>query len=631
MPNIKNIAELNQVILDKKLSWTARENWLTNFTIEQKRDILGVKIDAADLARIAQMPVSADAPVAGLAAKFNWRNNAGKNYISPVKHQGGCGSCVSFCTVALMESMAAIEKGKFFLDLSEADMHFCSSHGANCGGWWPTSALNEAINRGVVDEASFPYNSAFSSGGVRCVAVADRAKKITKLTSFSTLTTMTERKQWLSTVGPLSAVFHVYEDFFSLGSGIYAHAHGDEVGYHCVEVVGYDDAQKCWLCKNSWGTTFGDNGFFRIAYGQCGIDNTSNDKDSNGNTLRFPMWGGKGIVLPVGVSPKIQEINSNLNSDGRLEVFTRAMDNGVWNIWQTRRSAGPWSNLSPMGGLVKQLSSMINSDGRLEIAGIGMDNALWLNWQTRPAAGPWSGWHSLGGGVKQIKMARNSDGRLEIFAIGMDDALYNIWQTRPAAGPWSAWNNLGGKVKAIDVVSNSDGRLEVFAIGMDNAMHHIWQTRPAAGPWSAWASRGGIVKAIKASCNSDGRLEVFGIGSDDGLYNIWQTVPHGGPWSNWNGLGGKIKKLDAELNADGRLEVFGIGMDDALWNIWQTRAHSGPWSGWNSLGGKIKQLSSSRNSDGRLEVFGIGMDDALWNIWQTRVAAGPWSSWNKLT
>ncbi len=628
MSNIK-IAELNQKLIEAKAQWVAKENWLSNFSLEQKQNLLGVKIDQADLTRIQAMPLAVEAPQAGLPVKVDWRQKNGKNYISPIKNQGGCGSCVSFCTVALTEAMAAIEKGKFFLDLSEADLHFCSSHGANCGGWWPTSALDDVINRGVVDEASFPYNAAFS-GGVHCIPVADRAKKITKLTSYSTLNSMAQRKQWLNDIGPLSAVFHVYEDFFGLGSGVYSHVTGTEVGYHCVEVIGYDDAQNCWICKNSWGTDFGDNGFFKIAYGQCGIDATSNDQDGSGNVIRFPMWGAKGVVLPAGLAPKIQEISSNINSDGRLEVFVRALDNGVWNIWQTVPHAGPWSNMSPMGGLVKQLASALNSDGRLEIFGIGMDNALWNDWQTHPHAGPWSGWNRLGGGVKKIAATCNSDGRLEVFAIGMDDALWHMWQTAPHAGPWSAWSSLGGKIKAVDVALNSDGRLEVFGIGMDDALWNIWQTAPHAGPWSAWNSLGGKVKAIKSACNSDGRLEVFGIGMDDALWNIWQTAPHAGPWSAWNSLGGKIKKLDAELNSDGRLEVFGIGMDDALWNIWQTKPHAGPWSGWNSLGGKIKYLSSARNSDGRLEVFGVGMDDGLWNIWQTKPAAGPWSGWNKL-
>ena len=47
---------------------------------------------------------------------------------------------------------------------------------------------------------------------------------------------------------------------------------GEYVGGHCVCIIGYDDAQKCWIAKNSWGKGWGEQGFFRIGYGECGID-----------------------------------------------------------------------------------------------------------------------------------------------------------------------------------------------------------------------------------------------------------------------------------------------------------------------------------------------------------------------
>ena len=275
---------------------------------------------------------------------------------------------------------------------------------------------------------------------------------------------------------------------------------------------------------------------------------------------------------------------ASVNSDGRLEVFLRATDGAVWNIWQTVPHAGPWSAPNALGGVVKQpLVPALNSDGRLEIFGVGTDNAAYNDWQTAPHAGPWSGWNRLGGIVSQLTAACNSDGRLELFGIGSDGALYNMWQTAPHSGPWSAWNRLGGFVKQIVAAINSDGRLEVFGIGSDDALYNIWQTAPHSGPWSGWNRLGGTVKQIAAALNSDGRLEVFGIGSDNALYNIWQTAPHAGPWSAWNRLGGVVKQISAALNSDGRLEVFGIGSDNGLWNIWQTVPHAGPWSGWNKL------------------------------------------------
>lgn len=80
-------------------------------------------------------------------------------------------------------------------------------------------------------------------------------------------------KEWLSTRGPLVACYTVYEDFFAYNGGVYRHVNGGVAGGHCVCCVGYDNAQGCWIMKNSWGN-WGEAGYFRIAYGQCGIDAT---------------------------------------------------------------------------------------------------------------------------------------------------------------------------------------------------------------------------------------------------------------------------------------------------------------------------------------------------------------------
>jgi len=79
-------------------------------------------------------------------------------------------------------------------------------------------------------------------------------------------------KEWISTQGPLVACYTVYDDFYAYRGGIYSHVTGNVVGGHCVCCVGYNDAEGYWICKNSWGVGFGERGYFRIAYGQCGLD-----------------------------------------------------------------------------------------------------------------------------------------------------------------------------------------------------------------------------------------------------------------------------------------------------------------------------------------------------------------------
>ena len=276
--------DLNAELKRLNISWTARQTPQSNLSNEQRSRLLGVVVNQTDLA--ASMRPRAQAQSPNFAPEADWRNHNG-NHVTPIKDQAACGSCVSFCTVATTESMASIELGQT-LDLAEADLHFCSDHGANCGGWWPSDAYNTLKTRGVPDEACFPYPSAFnSSGGPTCIVGPDRDARAVRITDSQTLASAVERKNWLSNVGPCSAVLHVFQDFFSYGGGVYKHVMGTDAGLHCVEVIGYSDAEQCWICKNSWGAGWGDNGFFKIAYGEAGIDS------------EFPFWTAQGIKLPT--------------------------------------------------------------------------------------------------------------------------------------------------------------------------------------------------------------------------------------------------------------------------------------------------------------------------------------------
>jgi hypothetical protein len=97
--------------------------------------------------------VSFAAAAASIPKDMDWRT---RGIIGPVRDQGWCGSCVSFCTTGLAAAMAWLELGTRDLILSAADQHFCSSHGANCGGWNEADALGQIKSRGVVPEESSP-------------------------------------------------------------------------------------------------------------------------------------------------------------------------------------------------------------------------------------------------------------------------------------------------------------------------------------------------------------------------------------------------------------------------------------------------------------------------------------------
>jgi hypothetical protein len=151
----------------------------------------------------------------------------------------------------------------------------------------------------------------------------------------------------------------------------------------------------------------------------------------------------------------------------------------------TSRNCGP---PSPDGE--PTIAHAANADGRLEVFVRGTDNGLWHMWQVAPG-GSFSPWNSLGGGLASAPaVARNADGRLEVFMRGTDNALWHMWQVAPG-GSFTPWSSRGGGLTSAPAVArNADGRLEVFARGTDNGLWHTWQVTPG-GSFTPWSSLGG--------------------------------------------------------------------------------------------------------------------------------------------
>ncbi|BDP44219.1 hypothetical protein DAETH_41880 (plasmid) [Deinococcus aetherius] len=262
--------------------WEAGVTSVSELSPQERRVRLGVRPrpeegSLDDIVRRGAERLAGERPEArevGAPAAHDWRNVGGKNFITPVRDQGNCGSCVAFGTAATIEGTARVQGNNpaLAIDLSEAQLFYCygRTQGVTCDtGWMPEHALEFARTKGVTDEAHYPY-VARDSG---CNVKEGWEGALTKISGSRDLTgKAAEMKEWLATKGPLSACLVVYADFYSYRGGVYRHVTGGQEGGHCVCIVGYDDAAGAWICKNSWNTGFGEGGFFRIAYGECAID-----------------------------------------------------------------------------------------------------------------------------------------------------------------------------------------------------------------------------------------------------------------------------------------------------------------------------------------------------------------------
>ena len=272
------VAEIAAAVQEQELPWTAAENELTALSFEERQKRLGLIVTPEENERMAaetqqlaaQEQQRFQAGVFGAPAAIDWRNIGGANYVTAVKHQLNCGSCVSFCSCAVIESAVRIklQNPNYAIDLSEAFLQFCG--GGSCSGWGLTSGLDFAKSTGTVDEACMPYQPTnMNCAASRC---SDWQNRLTKIQSYTGYATTAARKDAVATKGPLLAGMAVFNDFFAYSSGVYVAMKSTGLaGYHCITIVGYDDAQQCWILKNSWGAGWGDGGFVRIRYNQPDI------------------------------------------------------------------------------------------------------------------------------------------------------------------------------------------------------------------------------------------------------------------------------------------------------------------------------------------------------------------------
>lgn len=218
--------------------------------------------------RIFKPNVSTDA----IPISMDWRD---KGVVTEVKDQGQCGSCWAFSTTGGLEGQHAIKTGEL-VSLSEQQLVDCSKYNDGCNGGTQESAFDYISQNGGIDtEDSYPYT------GVDGTCSYDPSNIGATCTGYTSITryNCTDLKLAVATVGPISVSMDAsHNSFQSYSSGIYNPNICSYMSFsldHAVLVVGYgsDDGTGYWLVKNSWGTDWGMDGYFKIAAdaNTCGI------------------------------------------------------------------------------------------------------------------------------------------------------------------------------------------------------------------------------------------------------------------------------------------------------------------------------------------------------------------------
>jgi len=195
-----------------------------------------------------------------LAATVDWRT---KGAVTKVKDQGQCGSCWAFSATEAIESYFFLAKGKL-VELSPQQITSCDKVDGGCNGGWPYRAYQYVKGAGGMETgADYPYTSGGGQTGT-CKFNAGKVVAGSAPTGYTSIQKTETQLQAALNNGPAS-VCVAADAFQTYRSGILKSCPGGID--HCVQAVGYDSTNNYWIVRNSWGTSWGEQGYIRIEMG----------------------------------------------------------------------------------------------------------------------------------------------------------------------------------------------------------------------------------------------------------------------------------------------------------------------------------------------------------------------------
>jgi len=203
-----------------------------------------------------------------LASSVDW---VSAGAVTGVKDQGQCGGCWSFAATGGLEGTYKVATGKL-VSLSEQQFLDCDTTDSACGGGLEYQGWNyfKSNNQGICTESSYAYKARKGSCSQSSCTVGVPAGAISGVTHVGK--TASALQSALNS-NPVSIGIQADQSAFQFYSGgILSGTCGTQLD-HSVLAVGYDTGSSFWKVKNSWGSSWGENGYVKLSMSgdKCGI------------------------------------------------------------------------------------------------------------------------------------------------------------------------------------------------------------------------------------------------------------------------------------------------------------------------------------------------------------------------
>jgi cathepsin B len=256
-------------------TYSYEEHPFKNWTISQVKKLLGLK-----LMNTTHKNESFPTGLASVPLPENFSAlQAWPDCVHEIRNQGHCGSCWAHGASEVLSDRFCIASNKSVnVVLSPQEMVSCDWFDHGCNGGILTLSWLYLRLFGIATEGCQPYVSGNGTVPV-CDFFKSECKDKTKYKKYKASTfyyfySKNAIKESIMKKGPVETGFNVYDDFLNYKSGIYKRQSDTLLGGHAVKVIGWgkENGQEYWIVANSWGKSWGENGYFRIAFDQCNFE-----------------------------------------------------------------------------------------------------------------------------------------------------------------------------------------------------------------------------------------------------------------------------------------------------------------------------------------------------------------------
>lgn len=316
------VDRLNTNLRKKNMTWRARVTSLSEMSYSEKKDMYGGVVPQMYgfehyAGGIFVMPgeyLNSPSPRSSndYVQEWDWRNRHGKNWMTFVKDQGGCGSCWAHAAVGAVEAYINLYYNRILTyDLSEEEIISCTQYG--CNDAIENVALDYIKNHGIVTESCFPYTATVQDCNSKCNPPSERIF----IEDFAEYTTSEDSMKRQLFRAPITMGINTWHHSMAVAgfkkieswSSYLYNGNGNLNELFPYGSLGSIRGRTAWLVKNSAGSSWGINGYGYIVVdscyinGHCYINGSITSLTLTNDTIKCTDDDGDGLYF-WGLGPK---------------------------------------------------------------------------------------------------------------------------------------------------------------------------------------------------------------------------------------------------------------------------------------------------------------------------------------